>query len=163
MRRSFTSAILLSAIICVTTPVVADTASLDIRGLRIGMTKDEVVAKYPTWDKFTVAGVSRRWPIDPPVYELGRLDRFVFLFAVQNFEKVREAMIEKYPKTTCRAYQISDENGQSIEQTECGILDSMSMLLLLKYSDRVTSRLGLYSKKFLESDVTRIQKNRKEF
>ena len=99
----------------------------------------------------------------PAVFYAGRLDRFVYLFLPEHFSAMHEALLEKYPALKCKNLVKTDSIGESVESTECGLADANSILLLSKYStDRHTSLIGLYSKRYLEEEKQRRVKAKKD-
>jgi hypothetical protein len=139
-------------------------AQVDIKGIRIGMTRTEVTRMFPTWEGFTVAGVAQHAAFrDPTVFHKGKLDRFVFAFYPQSFEAVLSAVKEKYPTLACRTVTITDSAGTNAEQTMCAVADPNSVLLIRRFAtDLQTSMIALYSRRFLAEDTNRALKQKKD-
>ena len=138
--------------------------SVEIKGIRIGLTRTEVSRLAPDWSKFTVAGVSQHPAFrDPTVYANNRLDRFVFVFYPHDFDAVLSALKEKYPQARCVTRVITDFGGTSAEQQECAVTDPRSVLLLRRYAaDLQTSLIALYSRRFFAAEEKRLARQKKD-
>ena len=144
---------------------VAQEAAIEIKGIRVGMTKQQLNQTIPSWSGFTIAGVPPMFHElrSPAVFHAGRLDRFVYMFLPEHFNTMHEALLEKYPALQCKSLVKTDTVGESAESTECGLADKDSVLLLSKYSvDRNTSLIGLYSRRYLEEEKQRKLKTKKD-
>lgn len=91
---------------------------LEIKGIRIGMTKDEVAEALGPLEEFTIAGVKGKSPTNPLILrygEDGQLDELTFRFET-GFESVLDAVKSKYPtlKTDGSTSSIRDKEGSTL-------------------------------------------------
>jgi hypothetical protein len=153
------------ALFVVMLPISALAQSIEIKGLRVGMTKAEVQKKFPTWKNFTIAGVPNKYEsltfnIE---YQDDRLNQFTFFFDAASFETVLEAIREKYPATKCKTSKVGNAMGAKFEQVQCLMSDSESVLELLRYvGDIQTSMLSLISKKALDDQARKTKQQKKD-
>jgi hypothetical protein len=153
------------ALLVMAFPLSAIAQSIEIKGLRMGMTKAEVKEKFPTWKDFTIAGVRSRYEYTPVhiQYRDEKLDQFMFFFNSSSFEAVLGAIKEKYPETVCESTQVGNAMGATFEQIRCSLSDNESVLQLSRYvSDIRTSVLSLVSKKSLEEQVEKAKQRKKD-
>src|SRR6185369_14657040 len=91
-----------------------------IKGLRLGMSKTEIEAKFgklPLTD-FKIANVAGKFPVSLAFYE-DRLDELMFFFPSENFKKVREAVVAQYPKIKCTDSTVTSPKGEKFTQVNC--------------------------------------------
>ena len=159
------SVLLAAALSCVALTVAAQDAVLEIRGLRIGMTQDEVVEMYPNWADFTVAGTRAKFPNMPVTikYHENKLDQFTYFFASDGFDSLMSAFKEKYPALSCKNSKIGNAMGATYEQIQCDLTDSNSVIRMSKYvSDSRTSLLSLNSKRIVDEMLKKHREKKKD-
>lgn len=122
---------------------------IEIKGLRIGMTKEEVeqkIGSLPARD-FTIAGARSKYPFAPKFYD-GKLDSFSFFFESGKFEEVVSAVKEKYPDLKCDDSVVTNAMGGSFAQVRCIKADELGALYLSRFvSDIKTSSLAMLSER----------------
>lgn len=126
---------------------------IELKGLQVGMTKEEVNKKFPSFEGFTIAGVSSKYSSTPVKIEYrdNKLDFLLFFFDSENFSTVLAAVKEKYPELKCIDSEVSNGMGAKFSQVDCTLSDSVSTLSLSRFvSDVQTSSLTIISKKLSE-------------
>jgi ABC-type amino acid transport substrate-binding protein len=144
---------------------LAQDAPLEIKGLRIGMSKEEVTEKHPNWTGFTVAGARAKYAALPVMvkYHENRLDQLMFFFTPDAFDVLLTAFKEKYPALACKSSSIGNAMGATYEQVQCSLSDSDSVLQVRKYvNDSRTSLLSLHSKRFVEEETKKQREQKKD-
>lgn len=108
---------------------LASAASLsqDIKGIRIGMTRADVDELF-TWkafENFTVAEVGSKYREGPILkYDMdGKLEHFMFVFNSDNFDAVKSAFAQKYPKMKCNSSKVGNAMGAKFAQVNCEYKD----------------------------------------
>lgn len=145
-------------------PFSANSQTIEIKGIQIGLPKEQVEQKAPDSDAFTIAGVKSKFDMIPysTKYRDGLLDRFAFYFHSRSFENVLGAVKEKYPKISCVSSPVGNAMGASFEQIQCSLKGTDSILELRRYAGVIdTSALTLTSFKFIE-DENEKEKNKKK-
>lgn len=126
---------------------------IDLKGVRIGMPKDEVMSIIHSTPIFTIAGIESKYVNIPASmqYRNGNLDTFVFFFSSRRFEQMQDALEKKYPKLRCVDSHTKNAMNATFTQTICEI-DNANVLLQLRrfVSDITTSSLSLVSHESLE-------------
>jgi hypothetical protein len=133
---------------------------IEIKGLRLGMTKTEIEKKFGTLplNNFMIAGVSGKFPVRLEFYE-GKLDELMFFFSPKSFDDVRKAVISKNPELKCTDSTITSPRGESYKQVNCKLVDQLGTLRLGRYvRDIETSALTLTSHRLFQE----LEKKRKE-
>lgn len=115
--------------------------TVDVKGIRIGMTKAEFNQLYPNGipKDWTIAGVSSKFrhsSIDVKFHN-GILDTALFFFDASEFEQIRNALSSKYPKLNCRKTPVQTRMGANFSQEECGI--NNGELNLVKFLGDITT------------------------
>lgn len=136
---------------------------IDIKGLRIGMPEEEIIAKHGSTklDDLTIAGA---FPIKDPRLSLrnGRLDELVFYFDPADFSDVLSAVRSKYPKLKCRTSPHTTGIGLNINSMSCRLDVRDGTLLLTQFAGRIdTATLHILSRELGEeiSDWAKKQKS----
>jgi len=138
---------------------------IEIKGLRIGMTRAEVIAKYgkPPLRDFTVAGVpgkSKR--LDLSFHE-DRLDYWIFYFDVGAFDELMEALRSKYPRLRCTERMVPNYLGAPYAQVDCSLSDRTSTLSLRRVAQDInTSALWMSSQRRLEALEQKAKANQRD-
>lgn len=156
---------ILLALIAVLFPISSLAQPIEIKGLRVGMTKAEVQKKFPTFKGFTIAGVRSKHDFLPleVSYRSGKLHNLMFIFAPANFDTVFGAIKEKYPNINCEKSLVGNPMGATFGQVECSLQDSDSVLKLVRYAtDISTSVLIVSSKKLLEEQEANAKQRKKD-
>jgi hypothetical protein len=116
---------------------------IEIKGLRIGMTEDEVekkIGRLPVHD-FTIAGIRNKYPISQSLGNVdfydGKLDYFLFVFNSSAFDEVVSAVKDKYPALICENTTVTNAMGAAFKQTKCTLKDELSLLLLSRYGSQI--------------------------
>lgn len=138
---------------------------IEIKGVRIGMSKQDLDSKYPSWEGFTVAGVPSKSKYAPGPYDFhdGKLDYFGFSFDPRKFDSIREALKAKYPGLSCENSAVSNAMGATFEQTECNLRGSNASLRLSRFGSDITSGLlFLVSHRALEERARRIAEEKSD-
>lgn len=146
-------------------PLSAIAKSIEIKGLHVGMPKAEVEAKFPTWEDFTIAGVTSKYDVDPVhiEYRNDKLDVLHFSFNSDGFETVLGALKEKYPNIVCESTQVGNAMGATFNQLHCTLSDKESVLDLSRYvNDIETSSLMLISNKKLKELDEKAKERKKD-
>lgn len=123
---------------------------LEIKGIKMGMTREEVAEKMGPPEGFTIAGVRSKYPKNPLTLkygEDGKLDSLSFSFE-SGFETVFEALKEKYPslETDGTTATIQDKEGSTL-------------YLFIKFP---TSTLMLSSKRAQDEMIRKAEERKKD-
>ena len=107
---------------------------IEIKGLRLGMTKTEIEKKFGTLplNNFTIADVAGKFPVRLEFYE-GKLDEIMFFFSPKGFDDVRKAVVAKNPELKCTDSTITSPKGESYKQVNCKLVDQLGTLRLGRY------------------------------
>jgi hypothetical protein len=90
---------------------------IDIKGIRLGMTKKEISALYPNGtDNFTIGGVSNSLGLRLLFHE-DKLAEMTFYFDTSGFNNVISAVKYKYPNIKC--VKITDPRMPWFGSVEC--------------------------------------------
>ncbi len=135
--------------------------SIDIKGLRIGMTKAEVFEIVPSLDDFTLGGVRGKYRLFIGYHE-GKVDEITFLFDVNQFSGMLHAFKNKYEALACESSKISKALGASIDQMICSFDDSNERLSLTRYANLDTSSVMLMSKRGAEEKKQKAAVSKKD-
>ncbi len=75
-------------------PTIAYSQDIEIKGLRLGMTREEVIEKLGPFPlrNFTVAGVPSKYQFIAPKFYDDKLDSFEFFFNANRFDDVHRAV-----------------------------------------------------------------------
>jgi hypothetical protein len=146
-------------------PLTARAQDIEIKGLRLGMTKQEVqkkIGRLPVLN-FTIAGVEGiDGPFSPEFYQ-GKLDSFVFLFDPRDFDEVLSAVKGKYPALTCENSTVTNAMNARFTQTQCNLRDKQGALQLSRYVLNIsTSALSLVSDRHIKDSLDKQDKKRKK-
>lgn len=120
--------------------------SQEIKGIRLGMTREEVIAVDPNIVansiRLTVAGVSSKYIHSSPVKfnAEGKVNAFIFFFSAESFDTVRDAFQAKYPSMKCVQTQVQDRMGASFTDETCVY---QSLMLEKFVNDIKTSAISL--------------------
>jgi hypothetical protein len=141
----------------------AETKAIDIKGVRIGMSEEEVTAQIGKLDDFTIAGVKGKYSSAPVSLEYhdSKLDSLMFFFDSEDFSAVLSAVKMKFPSIKCSTSTLSNAIGARFEQIDCEISDGRGLLSLSRYVDDIqTSVLSLMSRRRLNEELAKqSQKN----
>ena len=139
--------------------------TLDIKGLRIGISKDDVEQKTPMLADFTIAGVRSKYEHSPVSleYREDKLDQMFFFFDPSGFDEVLGAVREKYPRMTCENSEVGNAMGAKFKQVQCSVQDSNSVLQVTRFvGDIRTSALTLMSKRALREQSETAKQRKKD-
>ena len=138
---------------------------IEIKGLRIGMTKGEVekkIGRLPVRD-FTIAGARNKYPTFSPEFHDGKLDLFGFFFDPDAFDEVVSAVKDKYPALICENTTVTNAMGAAFRQTQCLLRDELGTLRLSRYvNDIRTSALSLMSERKIKESLEKRNKREKD-
>jgi len=101
----------------------AQAQDIDIKGLKLGMSRAEVAAVMPDPLRFTIAGVRPRYDPTTRYDASGKLDTFQWMFTPNNYEAVRDAFRAKYPDLKCTQSVVQNGFGATFPQESCRIGD----------------------------------------
>lgn len=132
-------------------------ASVDIKGIHLGMSKAEFQALFPDaklddvdpLPHFTIGGTESKYGGGPGLEweKDGTLGYFVFQYYPAGFDGLRTALKQKYPALKCQRSVVYNALGEAFDDEDCWLGRD---LLLSKYTDDLT--LGQLT---LESDAHR--------
>ncbi len=128
---------------------------IDIRGISVGMTKKELIEKFPSWNNFTIANIGsiEGKPVEVAFHD-GKLDKFKFFFTSDGFNDVLDVVSVKYPEIKCKESQIQNIYGNNFDQTKCTIIGSNADLELTRFDDDITrSVLVITSRRYLDEQI----------
>lgn len=134
---------------------------IDIKGIYLGMTNDQVTEKIGA-SEFTVAGIKSKYSNLHLDFHDGKLDQLIFFFHPTGFDNVLDAVKGKYPLLKCENSTVSNAMGASFPQTRCEFGDSESLLILSRVIDIKTSALSLVSKRRLAEEERRKTINKQD-
>jgi hypothetical protein len=159
-RPAIIASLTLLATICSAT---AFAQGIEIKGLRLGMTKTEIENKFGKLpiNNFTIADVPGKFPVRLEFYE-GKLDELMFFFAPNSFNDVRKAVVSQNPEIKCTDSTVTSPRGESYKQVNCRLADKLGTLRLDRFvMDVNTSGLTLTSHRlFQELEKKRRDKNK---
>jgi len=171
MKRLIVSLLMALTVSAVIFPAILfceDIEVIEIKGLKIGMTKEEIernVGKLPL-NNITIAGVRGKYDDSGPViikfYE-GKLDVFMFSFDPRYFDDILEAVKNKYPTIGCDNSVVTNAMGASFNQVSCRLKDQSGSLSLSKFSNNInTSTLSLISDRWIKETADKQKEKRKD-
>ena len=138
--------------------------AFDVNGIKIGMSEEDVNKAIGPVKEFTIGGVYGYYP-DKPVkteYRDGGLDQLTFYFLPGRFEKMREAMKEKFPDLECKDTEVPWKE-KILTQTVCSLQGQEAVLRIIRYvPDLRTSALRLFSIKAEEELVKKIELDKQQ-
>jgi hypothetical protein len=129
----------------------------DIKGVRIGMTKDAYEKVMAEAGSFTIGGVFPMYAVTPEFDEHEKLTRFTMFFRSSDYADVREAVKTKYPKIRCIRSTVSNKFGATFPQEHCSF---GNLLLSRLVSDIDTSVLSLNAPESERAKKEREQKKK---
>lgn len=141
--------------------IFAADVDIDIKGLRIGMAKEEVEAKFGRLPirGFTIAGVIGKY--DSQGLDLSfrdnQLDSMMFMFAADRFDEVMEAVKSKYPAIQCTSSPLQNRLGAVFEDTQCLLTDALGTLRLRRFVSLDTSLIGIISHRKTQEIAERLK------
>ncbi len=144
---------------------VAIGQEIEIKGLKLGMTRAEVEAKAGPLPlkNFTVAGVHSKYTSVNLEFHEDKLDYFVFFFDSDDFDSVLEAIKAKYPSFQCEKSTVTNRTGNSFTQVDCKLKDKLGFLHLSRFCNDInTSSLSLMSSRKIKELVTNRKKRKKD-
>lgn len=139
--------------------------TIDIKGISIGMSQEEISKKFLNWDGFTIAGVQGKMKRSPVITEYfeGKLDIMIFPFNSEDFRIVRSAIEEKYPLLSCKNSEVGNTQGAIFDQINCTLEDTKSLLQLDRFSGDIRSSvLSISSKRRLNEIGENIKQKKKD-
>lgn len=130
--------------------------NVEIKSIRIGMTKAEFNKHYPKGVRaLTIAGIQSKDVAPTVKFVDGVLDTFLFVFPSEHYETVRDAIKAKYPELPCRRSTIKTRVGAEFAQEECG----HETFVVSRYVDDIdTSVVAMVSKRALNQETKDRQK-----
>lgn len=138
--------------------------AIDVSGIKIGMSEEDVTKAVGPLKEFTINGVNGYFP-DKPLkteYRDGGLDQLTFYFLPGRFEKMREAMKEKYPDLACKDTEVPWKE-KVLTQTVCSFQDQEAVLRMIRYlPDIRTSALRLFSIRAEEELAKKIELDKQQ-
>jgi len=140
--------------------IAAFAQGIEIKGLRLGMTKTDIEKKFGTLpvNNFTIADVPGKFPVRLEFYE-GKLDELMFFFSSTNFNEVRKAVISKNPELKCTDSTVTSPAGKSYTQVNCKLADQLGTLRVERFvRDIDTSAVTLTSHRLFQE----LEKQRQE-
>jgi hypothetical protein len=152
----------------------AQSVQVEVKGVRIGMTKAEVTEKLGSLSpKGLVIGCVPSYyafqtnlPLDPGVqmeFNEDALERFTFLFHSKNFDELLLAFKEKYSHFRCEKTQVQTQAGGKFTQDSCFVEDQQSRLTLSRFAGAVdTGGLVISAKSRIQKDIDARLQKRKE-
>lgn len=156
---------------------------LEIKGLKIGMTVDEVnnniPIKYYIMDKVIsedsmsdmngfkfsqIISLAGRKPVTGDVVFFKNIsDQINFYFASSDFDFILSAVSEKYKNIKCSESTISNIHGALFTQKDCFISDSKSVLSFKKYYPNIdVSRISIKSHRRISEEQKVIESGKKD-
>lgn len=154
---------LFAALIC-----PAHAAGIDIKGIRLGMTRDELIAQGAIVNSkqnfvmpgFTVGGVPAILGNADLTLKDERLDTFTFFFAPDDFDEVLAAVKIKYPKTKCESSELQNGFGAKFPQTYCTYTDGKTTLRVRRMLSNEVGLLSLVANSTLKQMDDRAQRKK---
>jgi len=136
---------------------------IEIKGLRLGMTKTEIEKKFGALpiNNFTIADVPGKFPVRLEFYE-GKLDELMFFFPSKSFNEVHKTVIANNPELKCADSTVTSPAGQSYKQVNCKLADQLGILRVDRFvRDIDTSAVTLTSHRlFQELEKKRDEKQK---
>jgi len=145
---------MLIVFITATSSLAASEQGIEIKGLRIGMTKEDFKAKFggPPYKRFTIAGIPSNNEYIPPKFRDDKLEMYFFAFSPSYFTEMLQAIGTKFPQMKCTESKIKNEFGAVFDQVKCDYNDDKSTLTLIRYLDLKTSALTLSTPDYFKGD-----------
>lgn len=140
---------------------------IEIKGIKLGMTKSEYAEVYKKNGglKMTIGGAKNKYSSVDPNSDFvdGKLDRFSFFFASNNYDGLISAIKDKYIDIKCEQSDIQTTAGVTYAQEICQMDDKLGKLIIAKYlSDIETSSLSLSSHASIEKSMQEEEKKKKD-
>lgn len=131
-----------------------DVPIIEIKGIRLGMTSDDVYAILGNTriSTFTIGEVGSDGGINPiQNYIDDKLSSFFFSFRSPDFEGVIRAVRSKYPMIRCVTSEVKNRMGAAFSQVECELSSKDGSMSVRKYGSTMnTGHLFLISKEMQE-------------
>lgn len=118
---------------------------LDVKGLHIGMPRDQVESAIPSRRDFTIAGVPGALGAMSvtTAYRRDRLDMLTFVFESSRFDQVLAAVELKYPQIFCGLREPTRDNaGRTLGQIICFLEGRGGRISVMKHGTGRTFRYG---------------------
>lgn len=126
---------------------------IEIKGLAVGMTEEEVATASRAQGEFTVGAVASKYShsdVSLKFFE-GRLDTLYFFFAPAGFSDVLAAVKSKFPAIKCSESKTQNRMGAQFLQVECELKQAGASLSIRRLAgDIETSSLSLISDRFVQ-------------
>lgn len=167
--------------------VGAEPITVEIKGLKIGMSEIEIAQKFSNFDEFTIAGVRGyhiRYVMAPGLRSIcmdrcysevgakplsirfddnGGLEYWRFSFASLQFSQIKAAVKEKYPSAVCSESVLVNGFGAQFQQETCIVEDDTSVLSIRRYSsDKNRGALDVTAKKVFERMKQKSEQGKKD-
>jgi hypothetical protein len=140
------------------------TQRIEIKGVMIGMTPEELEAKVGRMPikNFTIGGVEGNYDFKTNFHK-GQLDRFLFFFHSSRFDELVAAVKGKYPELECENSTVSNRMGAKFQQTVCVLNDELTSLSITRFSGDVrTADLDMVSKREIQDRIKRAAERKKD-
>lgn len=124
---------------------------IEIKGIRVGMSKEAYKQIVTGQSNFTIAGINSMYG-QPKGSALnfdkeGNLDSFMFFFDSTEFSAMRAAITDKYPEIKCDNKIVTNAYNAKYNDIVCSLSDKPGILELKKFVNLKTSVLALRSHK----------------
>jgi hypothetical protein len=149
------------ALAVLSTIAVAQPSEPDVKGIYIGMAKEEFDVAFAQGLKgFTVAGVGSKYSSGADAtFVDGKLDRLLMFFDSAEYRIVRDALSSKYPQLKCEQEEIQAKAGVKYQDENC----TVGKIKLRRFvSDVKTSVISMYSERFIQEQKAKRDEKKKD-
>ena len=152
---------------------------VEIKGLKIGITKDDIskiyqIKKFPlkdklNRDKYYLSG-DMITIADSKIFDMelffvdDKVDYINITLYSSSFDKVLDAIKGKYNNVKCTNYEIKNKLGNSFTQTECQVNDGKSYLFIKRFFELNMDRsvLEIKSNNIMQEEQKNINSYKKD-
>lgn len=126
-------------------------SQIEIKGIKIGMSKIDYENIVGVPSRFTIAGVySKNMQPISSQFQNNKLEGVSFYFNSKEFDSILNAVRLKFPDIICTNREIKNKFGAVFTDIGCKIATEVSTLTLTKYLDVNTSVLSLVSQELVK-------------
>ena len=142
--------------------IFAQTPRISIKGIEIGLTKEEIKAVTGIDEDMLVMNVAGVKVAMRLRYRGGKLEMAMGTYSPVEFEIIKEAFSSKYQKIQCQNSSVQNNMGAKFDQVDCSYMDSEAVLEIRKYMDTNRGSLKIKSRETFEREVNELKSKKND-